>query len=162
MWLDGDRQRREIAVSQVPGRTDRGLKERRDGTSRGVAVCLCFPAIRKTSRGCYQGAPFGVPPPSLLIESERSPEIPTHVKEFAGSDDACLNEGRQCAPTLSRSREPISTVIPAQRLRRCRERSRALARRLEGWPQVLVAHPSRLAAKGGEHLRMTAEYFARS
>jgi hypothetical protein len=25
-------------------------------------------------------------------------------------------------------------------------RSRALARRLEGWPQALVAHPSRLAA----------------
>ena len=69
-WLDGDRQRREIAVSQVPGRTDRGLKERRDGTLKGVAVCLCFPAIREASRGRYQGAPFGVPPPSLLIESE--------------------------------------------------------------------------------------------
>src|SRR5882724_4568569 len=54
-WLDGDRQRREIVVSQVPGRTDRGLKERRDGTLKGVAVCLCFPAIRETSRGCYQG-----------------------------------------------------------------------------------------------------------
>jgi hypothetical protein len=27
-------------------------------------------------------------------------------------------------------------------------RSRALARRLEGWKQALVAHPSRLAAKG--------------
>jgi hypothetical protein len=33
-------------------------------------------------------------------------------------------------------------------------RSRALARRLEGWPQALVAHPSRLA-EDGEHLRMT-------
>jgi hypothetical protein len=37
-------------------------------------------------------------------------------------------------------------------------RSRALARRLEGSPQALVADPSRLAAKGGEHLRMTALY----
>jgi hypothetical protein len=37
-------------------------------------------------------------------------------------------------------------------------RSRALARRLEGWPQVLVTDPSRLAAKSGEHLRMTAVY----
>jgi hypothetical protein len=36
-------------------------------------------------------------------------------------------------------------------------RSRALARRLEGWPPALVVHPSRLAAKSGEHLRMTAE-----
>jgi hypothetical protein len=35
-------------------------------------------------------------------------------------------------------------------------RSRALARRLEGWQQALVAHPSRLAVKNGEHLRMTA------
>jgi hypothetical protein len=35
-------------------------------------------------------------------------------------------------------------------------RSRALARRFEGWPRALVAHPSRLAVKNGEHLRMTA------
>jgi hypothetical protein len=33
--------------------------------------------------------------------------------------------------------------------------SRALARRLEGWPLALVAYPSRLA-EDGEHLRMTA------
>jgi hypothetical protein len=38
-------------------------------------------------------------------------------------------------------------------------RSRALARRLEGWPRALVAHPSRLAVKDGEHLRMTAVLF---
>jgi hypothetical protein len=31
-------------------------------------------------------------------------------------------------------------------------RSRALARRLEGSPGALVAHPSRLAVKNGEHL----------
>jgi hypothetical protein len=36
-------------------------------------------------------------------------------------------------------------------------RSRSLARRLEGSPQALVAHPSRLAVKNGEHLRMTVE-----
>jgi hypothetical protein len=34
-------------------------------------------------------------------------------------------------------------------------RSRALARRLEGWSGALVAYPSRLA-EDGEHLRMTA------
>jgi hypothetical protein len=36
-------------------------------------------------------------------------------------------------------------------------RSRALARRLEGWPHTpaLIADPSRLA-EAGEHLRMTA------
>jgi hypothetical protein len=39
-------------------------------------------------------------------------------------------------------------------------RSRALARRLEGWPRALVAHPSRLAVKNGEHLRMKARYLA--
>src|ERR1700710_2802484 len=27
---------------------------RRDGASKGVAVCLCFPAIREISRGCYK------------------------------------------------------------------------------------------------------------
>jgi hypothetical protein len=37
-------------------------------------------------------------------------------------------------------------------------RSRALARRLEGSPLALVAHPWRLAVKNGEHLRMTAEH----
>src|SRR4051794_21407528 len=31
---------------------------------------------------------------------------------------------------------------------------------LEGWKRAMVAHPSRLAAKGGEHLRMTAERVA--
>src|SRR3954447_12216805 len=35
-------------------------------------------------------------------------------------------------------------------------RSRALARRLEGSPHAIAAHPSRLAVKNGEHLRMTA------
>ena len=39
-------------------------------------------------------------------------------------------------------------------------RSRALARRLEGRPLALVAHPSRLAVKNGEHLRMTAVFGA--
>src|SRR3954463_9504750 len=92
MWLDGDRQRREIAVSQVPGRTDRGLKERRGGTSKGVAVCLCFLAIQEISRGRYQGAPFGVPSP-FLRGGGRLPEPPTHAEQFAGSDDACLDEG---------------------------------------------------------------------
>jgi hypothetical protein len=52
------------------GRTGPRDRNRRDGTSRGVAVCLCFPAIREISRGRYQGAPFGVPPPSLIEESE--------------------------------------------------------------------------------------------
>jgi len=33
-------------------------------------VCLCFPAIREASRGRYQGAPFGVPPP-LIFEGRK-------------------------------------------------------------------------------------------
>ena len=52
-------------------------------------------------------------------------------------------ETRRCAALLSMR----ATVIL---------RSRALARRLEGWPRALVAHPARLAVKNGEHLRMTA------
>jgi hypothetical protein len=36
--------------------------------------------------------------------------------------------------------------------------SRALARRLEGSPLARVAHPSRLAVKNGEHLRLTAVF----
>jgi hypothetical protein len=41
-------------------------------------------------------------------------------------------------------------------------RSRALARRLEGSSGALVAHPSRLAVKNGEHLRMTAVLYGQS
>jgi hypothetical protein len=41
------------------------------------------------------------------------------------------------------------------------EEPRIFARRLEGWPRALVADPSRLAVKDGEHLRMTAEQVAR-
>ena len=68
----GTGERREIAVLRLrppsPRKNGPRLKDRRDGTSRGVAVCLFFPAIREISRGCYQGAPFGVPPPSFLVE----------------------------------------------------------------------------------------------
>jgi hypothetical protein len=58
-------------------RAGRGLKERRGGTLRGVAVCLCFPAIREISRGRYQGAPFGVPSP--LNGEGRSTKSPTRA-----------------------------------------------------------------------------------
>src|SRR3954469_6078718 len=75
MWLDGDRQRREIVVSQVPGRTDRGLEERRGGTSKGVAVCLCFPAIREISRGRYQRCAFRRPV-SLPLQEQGDPLNP--------------------------------------------------------------------------------------
>ena len=77
----GTGERREIAGSQVAGSADQGLKERRDGASKGVAVCLYFPAIRETSRGCYQGASFGAPPPSLLSRA-RSTETPIHARDL--------------------------------------------------------------------------------
>ena len=46
---------------------------RRDGASKGVAVCLYFPAIRETSRGRYQDAPFGAPSPLKEGRSTKSP-----------------------------------------------------------------------------------------
>src|SRR4051812_16774289 len=72
---------------RCPEVRSQGRRSRRGGTSKGVAVCLCFPAIREISRGRYQGAPFGVPPPSLL-SGARFTEAPTHAKQFAGSDGA--------------------------------------------------------------------------
>src|SRR3954449_8156387 len=64
-WLDGDRHaarnRRGLATS--PEARTKVLK-RRGGAPRGVAVCLCFPAIREIRRGRYQVAPFGASPPS--------------------------------------------------------------------------------------------------
>src|SRR4051794_11314391 len=85
-------------------------RNRRDGTSRGVAVCLCLSAIREISRGCYQGAPFGVPPPSLLSRA-RSPEPPIHADVFAGSDDARLQERSAMKST---ARTPTLSIIGAQ------------------------------------------------
>src|SRR5436305_12831577 len=49
-------------VATSPEARTRVLR-RRGGAPRGVAVCLCLPAIREIRRGRYQGAPFGVPPP---------------------------------------------------------------------------------------------------
>src|SRR6185295_3640913 len=62
-----------------------------------------------------------------------------------------------------RGARPDRPPVPRRRVFPCLSvilRSRALARRLEGWPRApseLAADPSRLAAKGGEHLRMTEE-----
>src|SRR3954452_3590166 len=62
-WLDGDRRAaRNRRQATSPEERTRVLR-RRGGAPGGVAVCLCFPAIREIRRGCYQGAPFGVPPP---------------------------------------------------------------------------------------------------
>jgi hypothetical protein len=38
----------------VPEARSQGQRNRRGGTLRGVAVCLCFPAIREASRGRYK------------------------------------------------------------------------------------------------------------
>ena len=76
-WLDGDRRAAQKRRAQGPLRGSAKSPEertrvlrRRGGTLRGVAVCLCFPAIRKISRGRYQGAPFGVPSP-LIFEGRK-------------------------------------------------------------------------------------------
>src|SRR3954452_17529709 len=69
-----------------------GVLRRRGGAPRGVAVCLYLPAIRETSRGCYQVAPFGASA-SLSFKESEGPEPLTHVKQFAGGDDACPNQG---------------------------------------------------------------------
>src|SRR3954454_19287831 len=73
-WLDGDRRAARNRRAQGPLRRSAKSPEertrvlrRRGGTLRGVAVCLCLPAIREISRGRYQGAPFGVPS-SLNVE----------------------------------------------------------------------------------------------
>ena len=79
-WLDGDRRAAQKRRAQGPLRGSAKSPEertrvlrRRGGTSRGVAVCLCFPAIREISRGRYQGAPFGVPSPLIKGRKTKSP-----------------------------------------------------------------------------------------
>jgi hypothetical protein len=70
--LDG-----ELARACARKNRSQGRRSRRGGTLRGVAVCLCFSAIREISRGRYQGAPFGVPSP-LNVEG-RSTKSPTRA-----------------------------------------------------------------------------------
>jgi hypothetical protein len=89
-----------------------GRRSRRGGTPEGVAVCLYFPAIRETSRGRYQGAPFGVPPPSLPMRA-RSTEIPTHADRFAGSDDARPEGRRDVMQTHAQLSSPGLTGRPS-------------------------------------------------
>ena len=72
-WLDGDRRRREIVAEPSPRKNGPGSKRRRGGAPKGDAVRLCLSAIREISRGCYQGAPFGVPPPLKKGRSTKSP-----------------------------------------------------------------------------------------
>src|SRR3954470_11117092 len=62
-------------------------------------------------RHTTQGAPFGVPPPSLLQRAS-SPKTPTHVKRFAGSDDAWPEGGAMLAKHAHLS-SPGSTGRPS-------------------------------------------------
>src|SRR3979409_2662352 len=66
--LDG-----ELARARARKNRSQGRRSRRGGTLRGVAVCLCFSAIREISRGRYQGAPFGVPSPLKKGRKTKSP-----------------------------------------------------------------------------------------
>src|SRR3954453_135827 len=114
--------RREIAEGcHVPGRTDRGLEERRGGAPRGVAVCLYLPAIRETSRGLL---PLRLSALRSLFFLRGHPEPPNHVKKFAGSDDARLPERkvRRCAPIPPRrpgeGRDPYTPSHVMRKLRK--------------------------------------------
>ena len=60
----------------------------RGGTLKGVAVCLCFPAIREISRGRYPKVRLSAFRLPLFLSRARFSEPPLHVKRFAGSDDA--------------------------------------------------------------------------
>jgi hypothetical protein len=95
-WLDGDRRAARIKRrAQGPLRGSAKSPEERTrvlrrcgGTLRGVAVCLCFSAIRETSRGRYQGAPFGVPSP-LNVEGRK---LKAQLARRRGNESAWLFE----------------------------------------------------------------------
>ena len=96
--LDG-----ELARAWLGSRSQ-GRRNRRDGTLRGVAVCLCFPAIREISRGRYQGAPFGVPPPSFLVEGG-SPNPPFTQIDLRAAMTLAWCWGMRCAQLSPSSRQ---------------------------------------------------------
>src|ERR1044071_3998888 len=84
--------RREIAEGcHVPGRTDRGFKTPRRSAERRCRVLLSSGDPGDTPR-LVDYAPFGASAPSPF-RWRGHPEPPTHVKQFAGSDDAWPGEG---------------------------------------------------------------------
>src|SRR3954465_13779461 len=91
--------RREIAEGcHVPGRTDRGFKTPRRSAERRCRVPLS------------PGDPGDTPRPlpscafrrftSLSFKESEDPEPPTHVKQFAGSEDA-RPEGGETMPNIT-------------------------------------------------------------
>jgi hypothetical protein len=98
-------------LAPVPEVRSQGRRNRRDGTSRGVAVCLCFSAIREISRGRYQGAPFGVPSP-LMGRGEK--KLKAQLARRRGNASVWLFEIR-----IRKIRALVSPArCSAQRLRR--------------------------------------------
>src|SRR3954447_900486 len=94
-WLDGDRRAARKRRAQGPLRGPAKSPEertrvlrRRGGASRGVAVCLYFPAIRETSRGRYQVAPFGASSP-LIVEGR---ELTDQLARRRGNEKPWLFE----------------------------------------------------------------------
>src|SRR4051795_5837113 len=61
-------------VAKSPEERTRVLR-RRGGAPGGVAVCLCFPAIREIRRGLLQLRLFGAPPP-LIVEGRETKSSP--------------------------------------------------------------------------------------
>src|ERR1700754_3461007 len=104
-----------------PGASRRSTPSR---GSRGIGKARARRAARMHRLGCFK------------FESEIG-NAPTHILRRIGP----RLHARACTHLY---RGTHSAVIPALRLRRRRERSRALARGPEGWPRALVAHPSRL------------------
>ncbi len=107
------------SLAPVPEERSQGRRSRRGGTLKGVAVCLCFSAIRETCRGpvMVRLSAFRLPP---LCRREKA-EPPTHADRFAGSYDACPEEGA-CHESKTR------TAIPAHRRRALSPLTRAKAR----------------------------------
>jgi hypothetical protein len=62
--------RTSSGVCQVPGRTDQGFKTPRWNVGRRSAASVFRQSGEHAAVNCYQGAPFGVPPPPLTIGGE--------------------------------------------------------------------------------------------
>src|ERR1044072_4819914 len=95
--------RREIAEGcHVPGRTDRGFKTPRWSAGRRCRVLLSSGDPGDKPR-LVDYAPCGAST-SLFFKESEGPEPSTHVKQFAGGNDACPEGGAMsCALTLSPS-----------------------------------------------------------
>jgi hypothetical protein len=125
-WLDGDRRAARNRRAQGPLRGSAKSPEERtrdlrrcDGTSRGVAVCLCFPAIREISRGRYPRCAFRRSASLFLLEGG-SLKLPFTRRDLRAAMTLALRKQRRAPRLQGENLNKLNLFHPRQSRNPCR------------------------------------------